>query len=204
MLVQAKNTKGFTLVELIVVITILAILATIGFLSLQGYTQDAKETKTVANLRTVASSLVNESAISGKSFTDYMTVDAAAVGFSGTVNSGTYVDLTNTGVYVKGDVNANALRIDGSKFFDTKVGATAPTPFKIAALTVDEQVGNKTRKRSMFQIAGTLKGTTGETALVEGTYAKGADTDLAGIVPSVVTTTKVVTAGTAEVPYSLK
>ncbi|MFB0964433.1 MAG: prepilin-type N-terminal cleavage/methylation domain-containing protein, partial [Patescibacteria group bacterium] len=63
MLVQAKNSKGFTLVELIVVITILAILATIGFLSLQGYTSDAKNTKTQANLRTVSSSLVNEQAI---------------------------------------------------------------------------------------------------------------------------------------------
>ncbi len=81
MLVQAKNTKGFTLVELIVVITILAILATIGFLSLQGYTQDAKETKTVANLRTISSSLVNESAISGNTLGSYIT-DTAANGFS--------------------------------------------------------------------------------------------------------------------------
>lgn len=34
---------GFTLVELVVVITVLAILATVGFVSLQGYTVDARD-----------------------------------------------------------------------------------------------------------------------------------------------------------------
>ena len=34
---------GFTLVELVVVITVLAVLAAIGFISLQGYTVDARD-----------------------------------------------------------------------------------------------------------------------------------------------------------------
>ena len=37
----SRRYAGFTLVELIVVITILAIIATVGFLSLQGYSKDA-------------------------------------------------------------------------------------------------------------------------------------------------------------------
>jgi len=48
------NKKGFTLVELIVVITILAILWTIAFISLQGYTSDAKNTKVESDLRNIA------------------------------------------------------------------------------------------------------------------------------------------------------
>jgi len=36
------NKKGFTLVELIVVITILAVLGTIAFLSLQGYSKKSR------------------------------------------------------------------------------------------------------------------------------------------------------------------
>lgn len=40
-----KNIKAFTLVELIVVITILAILWTIAFISLQWYTRDARSLK---------------------------------------------------------------------------------------------------------------------------------------------------------------
>ncbi len=192
-----KATKGFTLVELIVVITILAILATIGFLSLQGYTQDAKETKTVANLRTVASAMVNESAISGKSIADYIDpVAGAKVTATGTVNSG-YIDLANNDEYVAGDVNAAALKIDGSKFFD-KNAAGVEQKFRAAAVTFKD--GN--RYRSMFQVAGTLKTATSEVGLVEGSYAKGVGPDdYAGIIESTTPATSVTANGA--IPYSL-
>jgi len=50
-----RNTKNqaFTLVELIVVITILAILGTIAFISLQGYSQDAKNSKVSSDVATL-------------------------------------------------------------------------------------------------------------------------------------------------------
>ncbi len=41
---------GFTLVELIVVITILAILGTIGFISIQGYSSSARDSARISNL----------------------------------------------------------------------------------------------------------------------------------------------------------
>ena len=203
MTVQAmKATKGFTLVELIVVITILAILATIGFLSLQGYTQDAKETKTVANLRTVASAMVNESAISGKSLSDYISSGSTARLAAGKINSG--ADLISADVtYIAGEINDMALKIDGTKFFDKdKDGNTEK--FIAAAITFKESVGGRDRFRSMFQVAGTLTTATGETALVEGSYAKGATGDLAGIIKSTTATETPVVAGLADVPYTLK
>ncbi len=49
--------KWFTLVELIVVITILAILGTIAFISLQGYSSDARNSKRTSDLNSIASSL---------------------------------------------------------------------------------------------------------------------------------------------------
>lgn len=55
---------GFTLAELIVVITILAILATVGFLALSGYTQDAKDSATKANVRSIATAISSEAAVS--------------------------------------------------------------------------------------------------------------------------------------------
>ncbi len=52
-----KNKKAFTLVELIVVITILAILWTIAFISLQWYSQDARDSTRVSDLSNIKSSL---------------------------------------------------------------------------------------------------------------------------------------------------
>jgi prepilin-type N-terminal cleavage/methylation domain-containing protein len=49
--------KAFTLVELIVVITILAILGTIAFLSLQGYSADARNSKRSSDLNNIESAM---------------------------------------------------------------------------------------------------------------------------------------------------
>ena len=54
-----RNTKqGFTLVELIVVITILAILGTIAFISLQGYSADARNSKRTSDLDSLNSAVI--------------------------------------------------------------------------------------------------------------------------------------------------
>ena len=45
--------RGFTLVELIVVITILAILATIGFVSIQGYVKDSRDAHRVTTVASI-------------------------------------------------------------------------------------------------------------------------------------------------------
>ena len=53
-----RNTKSaFTLVELIVVITILAILGTIAFISLQGYSADARNSKRTSDLGNIQSAV---------------------------------------------------------------------------------------------------------------------------------------------------
>lgn len=62
-----KRLSAFTLVELIVVVTILAILATIGFLALSGYSQDAKDSALKANVRSVQTAISSESVVSGNS-----------------------------------------------------------------------------------------------------------------------------------------
>ena len=54
---NSKKTKAFTLVELIVVITILAILWTIAFISLQWYSKDARDSTRLADLKSIEKAL---------------------------------------------------------------------------------------------------------------------------------------------------
>ena len=83
-----KLFSGFTLVELIVVITILAILATIGFLALSGYSQDAKDSVIKANIRSVQTAISLESVLTGNSPRYYVVYDSGYA-LTGAI---TYVD----------------------------------------------------------------------------------------------------------------
>jgi len=51
------RNKWFTLVELIVVITILAILWTIAFISLQGYSRDARDSTRISDIDNIKKAL---------------------------------------------------------------------------------------------------------------------------------------------------
>ncbi|MFZ3233684.1 MAG: type II secretion system protein [Patescibacteria group bacterium] len=72
---KVRKISGFTLVELIVVVTILAILATIGFLALSGYSQDAKDSATKTNVRSVQTAISSEAALTGNSPRYYVVHD---------------------------------------------------------------------------------------------------------------------------------
>ncbi len=193
---KTASTKAFTLVELIVVITILAILATIGFLSLQGYTGDAKNATTKANVKSVAESMVNEAAISSQPMSNYLTTsNTNLVGGSGAVIA-VYSGQTATGgtSYFAGKVSYSALRLDADKF--------EPVGKDFLAGVVGVQEGS--RVRSAFQIAGTITNGSTDSAYVEGTYAKAIDTDVAGLISTDGTTTSIITNGGTVVPYASK
>ena len=58
-----KNEKGFTLVELVIVVAILAILAALLVPRIMGNVEDAKKSRELANARTIASEITIHNAL---------------------------------------------------------------------------------------------------------------------------------------------
>lgn len=123
---SSRKFKGFTLAELIVVITVLAILATVGFLALSGYSDDAKSSALKANTRSVYTAISSESAVTGNSPRYYVIHDPAAE------LAGAFVVVDGTSTYLIGgnwndpDTNYSAGNPDWTKL------KLNPAKFKIA------------------------------------------------------------------------
>jgi prepilin-type N-terminal cleavage/methylation domain-containing protein len=135
-----RNTnKGFTLVELIVVITILAILGTIAFISLGSYTADARNSKRLDGISKIATA-VDNGLIGGSSILAFST---------STANALTTISLGGTGAtagtdYNAGEPNATALKINIEQFKDPSTTIAYPIAVARAA-------------GGVFQVAATLE-----------------------------------------------
>ncbi|MDD2907651.1 MAG: prepilin-type N-terminal cleavage/methylation domain-containing protein [Candidatus Gracilibacteria bacterium] len=103
-----KNNKAFTLVELIVVITILAILGTIAFINLQGYSTSARDSKRVSDINNIMKKIGIESS-KGTSISSLINTTKT--------NSGLTID-GNSGSSIQGTANFLALKEDGNSFKD--------------------------------------------------------------------------------------
>ncbi|MDD2907238.1 MAG: leucine-rich repeat domain-containing protein [Candidatus Gracilibacteria bacterium] len=103
-----KNNKAFTLVELIVVITILAILGTIAFINLQGYSVSARDGKRVSDINNIMKKIGIESS-KGTSLSTLITTTKTNSGL--TING-------QVGSSIQGTANFLALKEDGNSFKD--------------------------------------------------------------------------------------
>lgn len=117
-----KNTKkAFTLVELIVVITILAILGTIAFISLQGYSGEARDSKRLSDVNNLIKK-VNIEMSKGTSLTSLISSGSTITGV--TIN-GTWATVTQ---WV---VNFTAIKENEADFQDRVNGTAVNYPMSI-------------------------------------------------------------------------
>ena len=113
---KTLQNKGFTLVELIVVITILAILGTIAFISLQGYSTDAKNSKVTSDLKTMSTALEAKRTQGSDALSDFL-IDADATNTASLTLSGTGV-ATAPSTYEVGNMDFSVLGQNGTEFKD--------------------------------------------------------------------------------------
>ena len=95
-----KNEKGFTLVELVIVVAILAILAALLVPRIMGNVEDAKKSKELANARTIASEITIHNALVKVEGTG--TTIPATLPASGTETTLQDSDSTNNRTYYNG------------------------------------------------------------------------------------------------------
>jgi prepilin-type N-terminal cleavage/methylation domain-containing protein len=134
--------KGFTLVELIVVITILAILGTIAFISLQGYSAEARNSKRIQDLNSIAKAIQIKVA-NGSKLISFV---------GGTGSNGDFSVAGKTVVstidYQAGTPNYSAIGIKATDFQD-------PSSLD------DYPVGVTTKKGGQYEIAASMENDSG-------------------------------------------
>jgi len=168
-----KVQKGFTLVELIVVITILAILGTIAFISLQGYSQDAKNSKVSSDMRTIVSAI--ETGVTDGTLTLSSVVDASGSGTSVEVAGATFGSgvLVASGTYAIGAIDFVSLRQNGADFIDPEGNAY------VSAYISDSNNSDNT----FYQVAGQTRTAAGTyEAVVKGNYIELVSGDIDGLI----------------------
>jgi len=180
-----KVQKGFTLVELIVVITILAILGTIAFISLQGYSQDARNSKITADLRSLTSAIetsITDGTITlGSLVTNTGSYTANQV--SGDYGSGVTIG-TDEDSYQVGEIDFTALRQSGEEF--NYADGTDTREYIVGVLTDNDVDGNNKTDDSyvVYQVAGQIPLADGENyeAVVKGNWYSLPDSNIEGVI----------------------
>lgn len=144
-----KNLKsGFTLVELIVVITILAILGTIAFISLQWYSADARNSKRTSDLNSITS-VIKSQLTQGQSYMAFITTVVDNQSNLRQISGTAATILTE---YNAGTINYTALPVKASDFQDPTnnapyvIGATIKTGGAMELAASMEQGGQRVAK----------------------------------------------------------
>lgn len=186
-----KVQKGFTLVELIVVITILAILGTIAFISLQGYSQDAKNSKVASDIRSIVSAIETSLTQGPTSVHDLNDNSLQATHGEHITNAGTFASgVTLSGSTSQaGYINFIALGQNGDDFVDANGNSYIIGSMTNTAVNPNT-ASTATENFLSYQVVGEKGSADTRQAVVKGNYVA-AGSDVGGLVSLPADTTAV-------------
>lgn len=171
---KTHQKKWFTLVELIVVIVILAILTTIGFISLQSYGRSTRNSVRVSDIEVIRLA-IQEDLLNGGNILDYVEAhgqeirDANIAGRLATTQAMVDMGSGTTVNYKAGTVNATALGLVESDLRD-------PISNELY------RVGVTTDRKGHFEVAATIERPDGQVSRVIWSYTdRTATQDVEGI-----------------------
>ncbi len=147
-MMKSTNTKGFTLVELIIVITILAILATIAFISFQGYSKEARNSKRASDLNSIVRAIEVKTGADGQDIMNFAIpendtqVPSISLGWTG-AQVWTNYEAWKINFNVLGNVDAASFK-DPSEKKDYKIWVTSLAGGAYQLAAVHEWEGGKT------------------------------------------------------------
>ena len=145
-----RNTKkGFTLVELIVVITILAVLATIAFLTLGDYPAQSRDTKRQASVANILEKIKVESATGYKSFIEWVNGDPTTTATAGSDGVPTGVTIENLKI-ANWKVNFTELRESADSFKVTR--NNKDNPYDLFSATWTEKKGTEQTRKYCHEV----------------------------------------------------
>jgi len=169
-----KSKKAFTLVELIVVITILAILWTIAFISLQSYSQRAKNSKVASDIRTLISAVEASSTQNSSYGISNLVIGTGAMWnpvLSGTFSNGIDISTASYNVWW---INFPFVKQSSSDFKDPEWRDY------IAASIINTADGSYDY---YYQVAGQTRNQSGNyDAIVKWSYLKIINSDIDGLI----------------------
>ena len=133
--IRAESEKGFSLIELLVVVAIIGVLAAVGVVGYQGYIDSTKKSVTDANAKAVHQWLINTKTVRAAGI-DVDPTECSAANMSGSTAAATAVAAS--GCFQELGADGGPFESFKNPYNNSRTGATTIRPIASTAAVADD------------------------------------------------------------------